>query len=170
MVQVYTGNGKGKTTAAIGTAVRAAGAGMKSLIIQFMKEYPYSEKESLLVLSEFITLEQYGGDKFVYEKRLPNEHEKASIYAGLERAQNALTDNTYDLIILDEIFICVYFKVFDNNTIISLINKKPHPVELILTCRYADPGIIEMADLVTEMKEIKHYYQQGILSRKGIDS
>ena len=170
MIHIYTGNGKGKTSAALGIAVRAAGAGLKTLIIQFMKEYPYSEKESLKVLSEYITFEQYGGDKFVYEKRLPNEEEKSKIYDGITSAKEAINDKNFDIIILDEIFIGVYFKVFGNQDIISILEKRNTDKELILTGRYADKSIIEMADLVTEMKEVKHYYQQGVLSRKGIDS
>ena len=115
-------------------------------------------------------LEQYGGDKFVYEKKLPNEEEKSKIYDGITRAKDAVSGDKFNIIILDEIFIGVYFKVFGNEDIISILEKRNTDKELILTGRYADKSIIEMADLVTEMKEVKHYYQQGVLSRKGIDS
>jgi len=169
-IHVYTGNGKGKTSAAIGLAVKAAGAGLKTLFIQFMKEYPYSEQESLKRLSEFITLEQYGGDKFVYEKRLPNECEKSDIFAGLTRAASVMESNEFDIIVLDEIFVAIYFGAIQSDDIIQFIVNRNPAKELILTGRYAPDSIINLADLVTEMKEIKHYYTKGVLSRRGIDA
>lgn len=169
-IQVYTGNGKGKTTAAIGQAIRAAGAGIKSYIIQFMKEYPYSELNSLKYLSEWITIEQKGGDDFVYKKELPSEEEKTKAGDALKKAEEYMISGSFDIIVLDEVLVSVYFKLLTTNEIISVINKKPEPVELILTGRYCPEEIIELADLVTEMKEIKHYYTKGVLSRKGIES
>ena len=169
-IQIYTGNGKGKTTAAIGQAVRAAGAGMKSYIIQFMKEYPYSELNSLQHLSDLITIEQKGGDEFVYKKELPSEEEKANAGNALKRAEELMLSGSYDIVILDEILVAVYFKLLETEDIVSFIKKKPESVELILTGRYAPEEIIELADLVTEMKEIKHYYSKGVISRKGIES
>jgi cob(I)alamin adenosyltransferase len=168
--QVYTGNGKGKTTAAIGQAVRAAGAGMKSYIIQFMKEYPYSELNSIKYLSEWITIEQKGGDDFVYKKELPAEEEKTKARDALKKAEEYMISGSFDIIVLDEVLVSVYFKLLTTREIISIINKKPEAVELILTGRYCPEEIIELADLVTEMKEIKHYYSRGVLSRKGIES
>ena len=169
-VQVYTGNGKGKTTAAIGQAVRAAGAGLKSYIIQFMKEYPYSELNSLKFLSDLITIEQKGGDDFVYKKELPSEAEKMKIRGALKKAEDLMISKSYDIIILDEVLVSVYFKLLKTDEIISFLKKRPGSVEVILTGRYCPDEIIEMADLVTEMKEIKHYYAKGVLSRKGIES
>ncbi len=169
-IQVYTGNGKGKTTAAIGQAVRAAGAGMNSYIIQFMKEYPYSELTALRELSEWITVEQKGGDDFVYKKELPPEEEKIKAREALKKAAGLMLSGDFDIIILDEILVTVYFKLLTTDEIIPVIKKKPPEVELILTGRYCPEEIIELADLVTEMKEIKHYYSKGILSRKGIES
>ncbi len=169
-VQVYTGNGKGKTTAAIGQAVRAAGAGLKTYIIQFMKEYPYSELNSLKYLSEWITIEQKGGDDFVYKRELPSEEEKTRAQEALQKAAEFMARGTMDLIILDEVLVTVYFKLLTEEEIIGVIRKKPEHVELILTGRYCPEGIIKMADLVTEMKEIKHYYTNGVISRKGIES
>jgi cob(I)alamin adenosyltransferase len=168
--QVYTGNGKGKTTAAIGQAVRAAGAGLKSYIIQFMKEYPYSEINTLKKLNEWITIEQKGNDDFVYKKELPSEEEKVKAREALGKAENLMLGRTYNLIILDEILVTIYFKLLTTEEIISVIKKKPEDVELILTGRYCPDEIIKLADLVTEMKEVKHYYTKGILSRKGIES
>ncbi len=169
-IQVYTGNGKGKTTAAIGQAVRAAGAGLKTYIIQFMKEYPYSELNSLKYLSEWITIEQRGGDDFVYKRELPSEEEKTNAREALQKAADLMAGGTFDIIILDEILVTVYFKLLTEDEIIEVIKKKPEQVELILTGRYCPEKINEMADLVTEMKEIRHYYGKGILSRKGIES
>lgn len=169
-VQVYTGNGKGKSTAAIGQAVRAAGAGMKTYIIQFMKEYPYSELKALKYLSEWITIEQKGGDDFVYKKELPSREEKLKAGNALKKAEDLMLSGSFDIIILDEVLVAIYFKLLESNELISVIKKKPSFVELILTGRYCPEEIIELADLVTEMKEIKHYYTKGVMSRKGIES
>ena len=169
-IQVYTGNGKGKTTAAIGQAIRAAGFGLKIYFAQFMKEYPYSELESLKLLKEWITIEQYGKDDFVYRKELPNDEEVSRAKQGLDIAYKKMISNKFDLIILDEILVTVYFKLFKEEDIFPFIDDKPENVELILTGRYCPQSIIDKADLVTEMKEVKHYYTQGVLSRKGIES
>lgn len=169
-IQIYTGNGKGKTTAALGQALRAAGAGLKTYIAQFMKEYPYSELNSLKLLSEFITIEQFCGDDFVYKRKLPDEAEIKKAAEGLSRVKNIMMNNDYDIIILDEALVSVYFKLLTVEQLINFINSKPSNVELILTGRYCPEVLIDMADLVTEMKEIKHYYTKGITSRKGIES
>jgi len=169
-VQIYTGGGKGKTTAAIGLAVRAAGYGLKTYFVQFMKEYPYNELNSLKHLNEWITIEQYCGDDFVYKKEpAPLEEIQKAKYA-LARAEEKMLSGVYDLIILDEICVAIYFGLLKTEDIIPLINVKPENVELILTGRYCPTELIEKADLVTEMKEVKHYYSQGVLSRKGIES
>jgi cob(I)alamin adenosyltransferase len=169
-VQVYTGNGKGKTTAAIGQAVRAAGAGFRTYIIQFMKEYPYSEINSLKTLEEWITIEQKGNDDFVYKNELPSSEEILVAREALKKAENIMLSGLFEIIILDEVLVAVYFKLLTTGEIVSVIKKKPKDVELILTGRYCPDEIEELADLVTEMKEVKHYYIKGILSRKGIES
>lgn len=169
-IQVYTGNGKGKTTAAIGQAVRAAGSGLKTYIAQFMKEYPYSEVESLKSLSDYITIEQFCGDEFVYRKQLPDKAEIDKARRGLLKAKAKMLSGNFNIIILDEICVSVYFGLFTDEEVMTFIKLKPDNVELILTGRYCPDKIIERADLVTEMKEIKHYYQDGVLSRKGIES
>ncbi len=168
--QVYTGNGKGKTTAALGQALRAAGFGLKSYIIQFMKEYPYSEINSLKNLNEWITIEQSGKDDFVYKKQLPSEEEKSKAREALKNAEDKMLSGNYNIIILDEVLVSIYFKLFTEEEVLSFIEKKPDNVELILTGRYCPDSIINKADLVTEMKEVKHYYSKGVLSRKGIES
>ncbi|MDZ7625302.1 MAG: cob(I)yrinic acid a,c-diamide adenosyltransferase [Ignavibacteriaceae bacterium] len=169
-VQIYTGNGKGKSTAAIGQAVRAAGFGLKTYIAQFMKEYPYNELNSLKQLSEWITIEQFGGDEFVYKKELPGEEELAKAKKGLQTAGEKMLSGEYDLIILDEAIVAIYFKLIETKELVEFIKIKPQNVELILTGRYCPEELIELADLVTEMKEVKHYYQRGITSRRGIES
>ena len=169
-IQVYTGNGKGKTTAAIGQAVRAAGFDLKTYIVQFMKEFPYSELNSLKYLKEWITIEQFGGDDFVYKKQLPGEEDKSKARSGLNIANEKMLSNEFDIIILDEVNVAIYFKLLTVDEVVEFISQKPGDVELILTGRYCPDEIIKLADLVTEMKEVKHYYQKGITSRKGIES
>ena len=169
-IQIYTGNGKGKTTAAIGQAVRAAGFGLKSYIVQFMKEFPYNEQNSLKHLSEWITIEQFAGDDFVYKKQLPGKKEIDKARRGLAAAKAKMLSGRYDLIILDEICVSIYFRLFSDEEILTFMKQKPENVELILTGRYCPDNLMDKADLVTEMKEIKHYYQEGITARKGIES
>jgi cob(I)alamin adenosyltransferase len=169
-IQIYTGNGKGKSTAAIGQAVRAAGFGLKTYIAQFMKEYPYNELISLKHLSEWISIEQFGGDEFVYKKELPGEEELAKARNGLQTAREKMLSGEYDIVILDEAIVAIYFKLIETKELVEFIKIKPQNVELILTGRYCPAELIELADLVTEMKEIKHYYQKGITSRRGIES
>jgi len=169
-VQIYTGNGKGKSTAAIGQAVRAAGFGARTYIAQFMKEFPYNELISLKYLSKWITIEQFGGDEFVYKKELPGEEELTKVRKGLLTSKEKMLSGDYDLIILDEAIVAIYFKLIETKDLIEFIKTKPTNLEIILTGRYCPEELIELADLVTEMKEVKHYYQKGITSRKGIES
>ena len=169
-VQIYTGNGKGKSTAAIGQAVRAAGFGLKTYIAQFMKEYPYNELVSLRHLSQWIAVEQFGGDEFVYKKELPGKIELEKASRGLQTARKEMLSGKFDIIILDEAIVAIYFKLIDTKDLIEFIKSKPENVELIFTGRYCPEELIELADLVTEMKEVKHYYQKGITSRRGIES
>lgn len=169
-IQVYTGNGKGKSTAAIGQAVRAAGFGLKTYIAQFMKEYPYSELKSLDHLKEWITIEQFAGDNFVYRKELPSKEEMDKARRGLEKAKAKMLSGKYDLIILDEVLVSIHFGLFNDEEILTFMKLKPEKVELILTGRYCPDKILDAADLVTEMKVIKHYYQNGVLARNGIES
>ena len=169
-VQIYTGNGKGKSTAAIGQAVRAAGFGLRTYIAQFMKEYPYNELNSLKKLSEWIKIEQFGGDEFVYKKELPSKEELEKASKGLQISREKMLSSEYDLIILDEAIVAIYFKLIETKELIEFIKAKPNNVELIVTGRYCPSELIDAADLVTEMKEVKHYYQKGITSRRGIES
>ena len=169
-IQIYTGNGKGKSTAAIGQAVRAAGYGLKTYIAQFMKEYPYNELKSLEKLKNWITIEQFAGDDFVYRKELPNKIEMDKARRGLENAKSKMLSGKYDIIILDEVCVSIHFGLFNDEEILTFMKIKPDNVELILTGRYCPDKLLEAADLVTEMKVLKHYYLDGVLARKGIES
>ncbi len=168
-IQVYTGNGKGKTTAALGQAIRAAGSGLKTFIVMFMKDHPYGEVKSLKKFSEWITVEQYGNDKFVFRKQPPSDKDRAIARQALDRAREVLLSGQYDIVILDEICVTVYFGLLTADDLLPLLDEKPKDVELILTGRYCPQEWIDRADLVTEMREVKHYYQQGVVSRKGFE-
>ena len=166
-VQVYTGDGKGKTTAAIGLAVRAVGAGLKVFLGQFVKGMDYSELKSLERFASQMKVKQYGRAEFVHNE--PKEADFAAARSGYEEIKGIIKSGQYDLVILDEANIAVYFKLLSVEDLLALIDEKPESVELVFTGRKADPKLIERADLVTEMKEIKHYYSEGLLARKGIE-
>lgn len=167
--QVYTGNGKGKTTAALGIAFRAMGCGMKTYIGQFMKGQKYNELASARMVSDYITIEQYGKDTFIHVQNPPDPEDVAMAGAGYEKIKKALYSEKYDIIIADEIITSHFFKLISVSELLNLIKEKPNGVEFILTGRYAPREIIEAADLVTEMKEIKHYYRIDVPAREGIE-
>lgn len=165
-VQVYTGNGKGKTTASLGLALRAAGAGLKVYIVQFLKKGDYSEIKALSSFKN-ITIEQYGLGKFV--KGRPSEEDIAAGAAGYQKLCEILKLNEHDVVIAEEGNVAVMCGLISEKELLALIDMKPENVELVITGRGATAAIIEKADLVTEMKEIKHYFQQGIAARIGIE-
>ena len=165
-VHVYTGNGKGKTSAALGLALRAAGAGIQVFIGQFMKGKKYSELKALERFPE-ITIRQYGRDCFI--KKEPTKVDIIAARKGLEELSDVISSGEYPLVVLDEANVAVYFKLFTVGDLHALIDLKPVYVELVITGRNAEPSIIDRADLVTEMKEVKHYYQAGVKARKGIE-
>lgn len=189
-VQVYTGDGKGKTTAAIGLAIRALGAGKKVFFLQFMKAKVYSEHKILPGLSPNLTLETLGKPFFVVkegsmpEEELAKWRDKVVIFPpgqppqeyvelmakGLEMAKEALTGGEYQLVVLDELNVALHFGLVSWVQVEDLINSKRDDVELVLTGRGATPELIEKADLVTEMREIKHYYTKGVEARIGIEN
>jgi cob(I)alamin adenosyltransferase len=166
-IQVYTGNGKGKTTAAFGLALRAAGAGLKVYIAQFVKGMKYSELDALEKLSGSITIKQYGRDCFIF--REPEKEDIQAAREGLQEVKEIMRSGEYQVIVLDEANIATYYNLFSVDDLLDFIKVKPEEVELVITGRKADPRIIERADLVTEMKEIKHYYQKGVEARRGIE-
>ena len=166
-VQVYTGNGKGKTTAAYGLALRAAGAGFRVFIAQFVKKMKYCELESLKKFEDIITVKQYGREDFILDKA--NQEDINLARKGLKEVADIINAGEYRLVILDEANVATYFNLFSPQELLNIINSKPEHVELVITGRNADPLIIEKADLVTEMREIKHYYHKGIKARTGIE-
>ena len=166
-VQVYTGDGKGKTTAALGLAIRAAGAGLRVYFAQFVKGMKYSELTALEKLSESITVKQFGRDCFIHKK--PQEEDIQAALHGLREVKEIMCSGKYQVVVLDEANIAIYYKLFSVEDLLDFIRARPEAVELVVTGRRADPRIIEEADLVTEMREIKHYYQKGIQARDGIE-
>ncbi len=166
MVQVYTGNGKGKTTAAIGLAIRALGAGKKVFIAQFVKGMRYSELNMLEKL-DGIVVRQYGRDCFIVKK--PQQDDIALARTGLDETAAVLKEGNYDLVILDEACIALYYALFSLEELLAAINGRAPHVEVVITGRYAPGGLLEVADLVTEMREVKHYYHKGVHAREGIE-
>ncbi len=168
LVQVYTGHGKGKTTAALGLALRAAGHGLKTYIIQFMKGWPYYGELGSVEKIPDITLRQFGRPDFVYKERSDPEDVRQARQA-LEHARQIMDSGDYDLLILDEINVALDFGLIGLEEVLDLLEDRPPQMELILTGRNAHPDIIRRADLVTEMQEIKHPYAKDIRARKGIE-
>ncbi|KEI77976.1 cobinamide adenolsyltransferase [Clostridium botulinum A2 117] len=166
-IQVYTGNGKGKTTAALGISLRAICSGKKVFFGQFTKGMKYSELKAPTILPNF-TMEQFGRDKFIFGN--PEEEDIELAKEGLKKIEKILTSGDYDLVVMDEVNIALYYGLFTVEEVIEVIDKRNPKVEVILTGRYAKEEIIEKADLVTEMKEIKHYYEKGVPARVGIES
>ncbi|MGI6575296.1 MAG: cob(I)yrinic acid a,c-diamide adenosyltransferase [bacterium] len=189
-IQVYTGAGKGKTTAAIGLAIRALGAGKKVLFVQFMKDKVYSEHKLLSQVSPHIKLETIGKPFFIaregdldaatkekWQGRVvmfppgqpPEEYVNLIQRQGMVKVEEALTNGTYDLVVLDEINVALYYGLIEVSQVLHLLQNKKEGVEVVLTGRNAPDQIIAQADLVTEMQEIKHYYSAGVDARKGIE-
>jgi cob(I)alamin adenosyltransferase len=165
-VQIYTGNGKGKTTAALGICLRAICAGHKVFVGQFMKGQEYSELKATEYLPCF-EIEQFGTSSLVYGK--PSEEDKLHAKKGLLRIKEVLTSGEYEIVVMDEINTTLFFELVELADVLAVLDMKPRKTELILTGRYAPAELIERADLVTEMQEIKHYYEIGVGARKGIE-
>ena len=166
-VQIYTGDGKGKTTAAFGLALRAAGAGLKVFIGQFCKGRDYSELKAFDLLKEWIALKQFGPKHFIMGKPKEEDYERAK--RALKEVRDAIFSGKYDVVILDEANIAISMGLLKVEDIADLIKNKPENVELVITGRNAPKELIDLADLVTEMREIKHYYKNGVLARDGIE-
>jgi cob(I)alamin adenosyltransferase len=166
-VHVYTGNGKGKTTAALGLALRATGAGKKVFIAQYAKGMHYSELDSIAKYLPNIKLKQYGLGCFIFNAPKQADIEAANV--GLREVEAIISGNEYDVIILDEANIAIFYNLFNAEDLIALLNKRNPTTEIVITGRYACEEILEYADLVTEMTEIKHYYKQGVQARVGIE-
>ncbi len=166
MIQIYTGNGKGKTTAAIGLAIRAVGAGKKVYFCQFIKGKTYSELTTLRRIRG-ITLHQFGRGCFIRTK--PQAKDIACARGGLARLLKIVSSGKFGMVICDEIIIAVSLGLLTAADVLNLIRNTPPATELVLTGRYAPKALIAAADLVSEVKEVKHYYRRGVKARKGIE-
>ena len=166
-IQVYTGDGKGKTTAAFGLALRAAGAGKSVFIAQFVKGQEYSEITAVRKFLPSVIVHQYGLDCFIVNT--PTQADIEVARKGLEEISAVISSGAFDVVILDEANIAIYYNLFTAAELLAILKRKPEAVEIIITGRYACPEILEVADLVTEMKEVKHYYTQGVQARVGIE-
>jgi cob(I)alamin adenosyltransferase len=167
LIQVYYGNGKGKTTAALGQALRAAGREKKILIVQFMKKWDYGELHSIEMIPQ-ITIKTFGTKEFVYKgeaKKIDYQEAEKAFTEGVQGAQSG----QYDIVIFDELNVAVDFGLLELKQVIDFLERKPEEVEVIITGRNAPQEIIDQADLVTEMREIKHPYQKGVQARIGIE-
>jgi cob(I)alamin adenosyltransferase len=167
LVQIYTGDGKGKTTAALGLALRAAGRGLMVFIAQFAKGVFYGELQALKRFEPQITLHQYGRKTFIHDE--PTEEDVRLAREGWREIQEVIARGKCDLVILDEIGIALHYRLVTLEEATELVRRKPDTVELVLTGRKIPEELYVEADLVTEMREIKHYYNAGVAARKGIE-
>jgi cob(I)alamin adenosyltransferase len=168
LVQVYTGEGKGKTTAALGLVLRATGWQLRSCILQFMKCELGGEHQALRLFAPYVTIEQFGRPGFIRRGEFTPE-DVALARKGLARARAAVTGGEYDLVVLDEVNTAVHFGLLGEQELLALIGDKPEQVELVLTGRGAGPAVLARADLVTRMVEEKHPFQRGMGARRGIE-
>ena len=166
-VQVYTGDGKGKTTAAVGLAVRASGHGINSYIGQFLKGQPYGELSALRAHPN-ITIEQFGDARCIRREEVSQE-DRLRAKMGLTKAREAMLSGRYGIIVLDEINVAVWFGLVAEEDVLGFLADRPSNVEVVLTGRRATERLLEEAHLVTEFKEVKHYYREGIPARDGIE-
>lgn len=189
MIQVYTGNGKGKTTAAIGLAIRALGAGHRVFMMQFMKSLAYSEQHILRKMPN-MTLETSGKPFFIAEEGMLDEKTKnllgedvvifpkgkppedyiSLLTSSFDRVMDVLVKGKVGLVILDEINIALFFGLLQREQMENLLEILPHETELVCTGRNAPEWLLDRADLITEMREVRHYYEQGVPARKGIEN
>ena len=167
-LQIYTGNGKGKTTAAMGLALRGAGAGLQVYIGQFVKDMKYSEVRLMEQVLPQITIELLGKGCFI--DRPPEEGDRQAAQEGLDHVAQLMKSGQYDVMILDEISIAIVCGLIPEENVLALIERRPQEMELVLTGRYMPSSLMEKADLITEMQEVRHYYtEQGVLARDGIE-
>ena len=166
-VQVYTGNGRGKTTAAIGLAIRALGAGWRVFIAQFLKTGVYSEHKALAKFSDLLTIKTYGRDVFI--RGTPEDEDIQLAQEAMIEIAESVASQQYRLVVLDEANVAVRYGLIKVQQILDLLDQSPKGIEFIITGRHADPRLVARADLVTEMQEVKHYYHQGVKARVGVE-
>jgi len=167
LVQVYTGDGKGKTTAALGLALRAAGHGLRTYIGQFLKGRPTGELKAARLLESYLTIEQFGEASFVPTRG--DARQAALVRQGVQRIRQVLASGEYDIIVLEEINVALDLELISLQEVLTLLEERPSEVEVVLTGRGAPQELISRADLVTEMVAVKHPYQQGVKARLGIE-
>ncbi len=168
-IHIYTGDGKGKTTAALGLALRAAGSGLKTAIVQFMKGQYYGELDSVKMLSPYVTIEQFGTPAFLTLKDEPDPGDVERAALAMQRIHELMETHYCNILVADEILTAMNFHLLREDDIIRLMDTRPDGMELVLTGRGVTPRLIDRADLVTEMREVKHYYREGVIARKGIE-
>ncbi len=165
-VRVYTGNGQGKTTAAFGVLVRALCAGMRGYVGQFVKDEAYNETR-LTQHFDNVTIEQLGRGCFI--DRQPNQHDREAALSALQHVTDIMHSGDYDIVVLDELTIALYYHLLTTGEVLHALSLRQPATEVIITGRYAPQELIDAAQLVTEMREVKHYYQQDVVSRDGFD-
>jgi cob(I)alamin adenosyltransferase len=168
MIQVYTGDGKGKTTAALGQALRAMGHGMKVFMVQFMKGRTYGELMACERCLPDLTIVMSGRDEFV-KKGEPEEIDLCMAREGFELARKVVAEGDHNMLILDEINVAIDYGLLPLQEVLDFLRSCPREMEIVCTGRYAPPELIDLADLVSEVREVKHHYQQGVEMRKGIE-
>ncbi len=169
LIQIYTGNGKGKSTASFGLSLRASGAGLRTAIVQFMKKGEWYGEIAAIRELPLVEIYSYGGSKFLKKGTPPDQEALDMAAAAMAKARELMAAGEVDILILDELCNAVYFDLVTEEEALSLFREKPAFMELVATGRNATPAMIDAADLVTEMKEIKHPYHKGIQARKGIE-
>ncbi|MBM4285584.1 MAG: cob(I)yrinic acid a,c-diamide adenosyltransferase [Deltaproteobacteria bacterium] len=167
-IQVYTGDGKGKTTCALGLAFRAVGQGFKVFVVHFMKGRDTGESKAALRLAPDLTLQFFGKAGFVNLKS-PSPDDLAQVQDAWALARDVIEAGVHDLVVLDEFNLALAYRLISLEEALAVLRARPPHVEVVLTGRQAPPEVIEMADLVTEMRPVKHYYQAGVRSRAGIE-
>jgi cob(I)alamin adenosyltransferase len=167
LVQVYTGNGKGKTTAALGMALRACGHGYRVLIVQFLKTDGTYGENKIWKQVPGLEIVPAGRDCLIFQEPTPEDREYA--LRGLDIAAKAMREGTHDIVVLDEVNISCKLKLLHPQEVVDAVKARKEGVEVIITGRYAPEEFLEMADLITEMKEVRHYHDKGVLSREGAD-
>jgi cob(I)alamin adenosyltransferase len=169
-IHIYTGNGKGKTTAALGLALRAAGSGLRTCIVQFMKGQRYGELDAVKMTGGLVTIEQFGHSAFCNFGSEPDPADVERAESALKRIHELMDAGSCDILVADEMATACLFRLIREEDVLEVMREKPEGMELVITGRGATERMIEEADLVTEMREVKHYYSRGVNAREGIES
>lgn len=166
-IQIYTGNGKGKTTAALGLVLRAVGAGKRVFFAQFLKKGDFSEIKILKDRFPEVVVCQFGNENFIIET--PSEKDISDAVKGLETVSKIIADGDFDVVVLDEINVALYYKLFSIERVVEMLKAKDPSVEIVMTGRNFPSELMDMVDLVTDMRKVKHYYDNGVEAREGIE-